>query len=66
MTETATCAHHWLIDAPGGPTSEGRCKNCGETREFPNAAPWYGKEYMKRTLNPLGKGSRDPDDEDMA
>ncbi len=34
---SATCAHHWLIDRPAGPTSEGVCRRCGEKREFANS-----------------------------
>ena len=30
------CAHHWIIDFPHGPTSVGRCKLCGATKEFTN------------------------------
>ncbi len=30
------CRHHWVIDTPDGPTSEGRCKNCGLRRSFLN------------------------------
>ena len=32
------CAHHWVIAAPDGPTSEGVCQRCGEKREFANSA----------------------------
>ena len=32
------CAHHWLIDRPNGPLSEGVCQRCGERREFANSA----------------------------
>ena len=32
----ATCQHHWVIEQPNGPTSLGRCKHCGERREFSN------------------------------
>ena len=34
---SATCAHHWLIDRPNGPLSEGVCQRCGERREFMNS-----------------------------
>lgn len=30
------CSHHWLIQAADGPTSNGVCRICGETREFNN------------------------------
>ncbi|HEU4759664.1 MAG TPA: hypothetical protein VFT91_06740 [Dehalococcoidia bacterium] len=33
-----TCQHHWLIETPRGATSKGRCKRCGEEREFRNSA----------------------------
>ncbi len=39
------CAHHWLIDPPNGAVSSGRCRKCGETREFRNSieySSWYG------------------------
>ena len=35
---SATCAHHWVIAAPNGPTSEGVCQRCGERREFANSS----------------------------
>jgi hypothetical protein len=33
-----TCQHHWVIDTPRGAMSQGRCKRCGEEREFRNSA----------------------------
>lgn len=32
----AICVHHWIIGIPEGPVSQGRCKKCGEGREFNN------------------------------
>jgi hypothetical protein len=37
-TEVPACQHHWLIETPRGATSHGRCKRCGEEREFRNSA----------------------------
>jgi hypothetical protein len=31
------CCHHWLIEAPNGPTSLGTCQGCGEERAFRNS-----------------------------
>ena len=31
------CAHHWVIETPAGPLSHGRCKLCGQDREFRNS-----------------------------
>jgi hypothetical protein len=33
---TATHRHHWKIEEPNGPTTEGRCA-CGESKVFPAA-----------------------------
>ena len=38
------CAHHWVIAAPDGATSEGVCRRCGHHKEFLNSveyeSPW--------------------------
>lgn len=34
--QAKACRHHWLIETPDGPTSEGRCKRCGQRRSFLN------------------------------
>lgn len=36
--EGPVCQHHWIIATPHGATSPGRCKRCGEQREFRNSA----------------------------
>lgn len=36
-----TCQHHWVIETPKGSMSRGRCKRCGEEREFRNSASDY-------------------------
>ena len=34
----SACQHHWLIDPPtGGSVSKGKCRSCGEERDFPNS-----------------------------
>ena len=43
------CSHHWLIQAADGPTSNGVCRICGETREFKNyveTATWGDTRLM--------------------
>ena len=32
----SSCAHHWIIGDPDGPTSSGKCKRCGTQRDFMN------------------------------
>lgn len=39
--ETPRCHHYWVIGVPAGPTSKGRCKLCGEEREFKNSTEDY-------------------------
>lgn len=39
--EVGTCRHHWIIEAPRGTLSNGRCKLCGEERQFRNSANDY-------------------------
>jgi hypothetical protein len=34
------CSHHWVIESPDGPTSQGRCKHCGVVKEFSNYLPY--------------------------
>ena len=35
----AGCRHHWIIESPHGPTSQGVCKLCGAVRDFINYVP---------------------------
>ena len=34
--EQLKCCHHWIIEAPDGPVSNGACRLCGEARQFKN------------------------------
>jgi len=45
------CGHYWIIEVANGPCSVGKCKYCGETREFLNAFPTYNP--LKKNSNPL-------------
>ena len=37
MTETTTCAHHWVIEPGRGAISAGVCKLCGARNDFANS-----------------------------
>ena len=38
QNETITdCIHHWVIESPNGPVSQGVCKLCGLGSEFRNS-----------------------------
>lgn len=39
--EVGGCQHHWIIDTPRGAMSDGRCKVCGEERQFRNSTSDY-------------------------
>lgn len=39
-SEEPTCQHRWRIESPRGPMSLGRCKACGEEREFRNSTEY--------------------------
>jgi hypothetical protein len=34
-TANQTCVHHWVLGHPEDDVVRGRCKRCGETREYP-------------------------------
>ncbi len=59
-TESSTCRHHWVIDSPAGPVSNGICRLCGEVREFRNSLEdsyWRGDDV---TLGHVSTGGRIP------
>jgi len=45
------CHHYWVIDVANGPSSLGKCKICGEKREFMNAYPSFNP--LRKNTNPL-------------
>ena len=53
LYEVVVCTHHWIIQPPEGPVSQGRCRLCGEEREFSNSVdtPYGG-------WNPQNKGEK--------
>lgn len=42
------CVHAWKIETPAGPTSDGTCSGCGETRSFTNTPPHLRDGYKRR------------------
>ncbi|MEX2239007.1 MAG: hypothetical protein WEB00_15930 [Dehalococcoidia bacterium] len=37
VDDSPRCRHHWVIEAPNGAISTGKCKTCGTVRDFSNA-----------------------------
>jgi hypothetical protein len=59
--QAPACRHHWLIESPHGATSQGRCKICGEAREFRNSAAdtlWEGDPMA--SISKMGGGRSRP------
>ncbi len=52
----SSCAHHWIIGDPDGPTSSGKCKRCGTQRDFMNyfEGSTWGSDI---SLDQLGKST---------
>ena len=48
-TETKECAHYWLIEEPHGPSSKGKCKFCGEEKEFWNSNQGSAIDYITQS-----------------
>ncbi len=52
------CNHHWLIASPNGPTSQGRCKLCGQHANFNNSfaeTGWDGNGAHRRRVGQVRK-----------
>lgn len=47
------CSHHWVIDSPNGPTSNGVCKLCGARQDFVNSLGTVGWEKVTSYGRPL-------------
>ncbi|HAI99433.1 MAG TPA: hypothetical protein DCL97_02065, partial [Dehalococcoidia bacterium] len=46
------CAHHWVIQPAMGPSSQGICQICGESKDFQNyveAASWGDSRHTDRS-----------------
>ena len=37
MTQPESCTHHYILEPPHGPQSEGTCKHCGHKAVFTNS-----------------------------
>lgn len=65
-----TCQHHWIIETPRGALSQGRCKRCGEEREFRNSATDHLWEDESGSGYNAWRGVRparaSPDDDEVA
>jgi hypothetical protein len=56
--QAATCVHHWIIEAPNGRESTGRCKRCGIEKAFTNSTEAVMWEQTNTLRNPLRSGVR--------
>jgi len=61
QSEEKVCKHHWEIEPPTGPFSQGVCQFCGEVREFNNSIPeqqWGDRRIVQKPQN-------DPNEPDL-
>ena len=58
--EESTCQHHWVIDRPAGPVSQGVCRLCDETREFQNCVEGSSWGNNDISLEQLSGSTRIP------
>lgn len=56
--QAAMCVHHWIIDAPNGRESVGRCKRCSIVRSFTNSTEAVMWEQTNTLRNSLRSGVR--------
>ncbi len=52
LDDVVVCTHPWIIATPDGPVSKGRCRLCGEEKEFTNTVETWGG------WNPQNKGEK--------
>ena len=66
--ENLECVHYWIIDVPSGPVSKGKCRLCGDSKEFRNyletASAWdddrtssQASTAVRSSLSQLGDAS---------
>ena len=62
------CKHHWLIEPPNGPTSNGVCKLCGEVKMFDNILSDLlsnnDNAVFSATASPPDKGEGEAEEDD--
>ena len=60
------CRHHWIIESADGEMSFGKCKYCGEVKEFSNVQARYNhiKEVASRPLSDEDDLTRDSSDDE--
>ena len=49
VNKRVNCVHHWQIESPNGPKSEGVCKHCGAKKFFSNVLEYKTWNTRKAT-----------------
>lgn len=57
---SARCVHHWIIEAPNGRESSGKCKRCGKHKDFANSAESVMWEQTNTLRNDVRNAIRIP------
>ncbi len=59
------CAHHWIIETPEGPLSKGKCRLCGEERDFTNSTDFQRSTWLTQTQrDPVAPQLEEAEDDD--
>ncbi len=64
LDQVVACTHHWIIETPEGPVSEGRCRICGEEREFANSAGFMVTNWNSDPAISSSTSAREADDDE--
>lgn len=60
------CSHWWIIEPANGPTSRGKCRLCGEEKDFYNSLDYIlGLKGLKAVGTKIKKSRRVPLTEDI-
>lgn len=73
--QTVECVHYWIIDVPSGPVSGGKCRLCGESKDFRNSlesAPSWDDDRgasqasaaVRSSLSQIGGAGTNSDEEE--
>ena len=63
--EKSICRHHWIIEPALGPTSQGKCRLCGEVKTFLNVVEEaMPKSNLTKFFEPEDSGEDENEEDD--
>lgn len=65
QNETITdCVHHWVIESPNGPVSQGVCKLCGLGSQFRNSIQETGWDRESQSSKKMRRDKKQAESSD--